>query len=197
VANGSGGGTSLTGEVCGECAHARGSVAVPMAILHLLRHAKSSWADEELSDHDRPLAPRGRRAAAAIADHLREHGVAPELVLCSSAVRARETLELVAPALGPQASVLVEDGLYGASAEDLLDRLHLVPATTASVMLVGHNPAMQDLALALAAPSAGIERLRAKFPTAALATLRIPDGGWPGLRRRGAELVDLVLPREI
>ena len=168
-----------------------------MTTLHLLRHAKSSWADEELSDHDRPLAPRGRRAAKAMADHLRERGVAPQLVLCSSARRALETLELVAPALGPKARVQVEDGLYGASGEELLDRLRRVPAATASVMLVGHNPAMQDLALALAAPGAATERLRAKFPTGALATLRIPDGGWPDLRRRGAELVDVVLPREL
>ena len=168
-----------------------------MTTLHLLRHAKSSWADEELSDHERPLAPRGRRAASAMAANLRERGVAPELVLCSSARRARETLELVAPALGPKARVQVEDGLYGASAEELLDRLRRVPASTASVMLVGHNPAMQDLALVLAAPGAETERLRAKFPTGALATLRIPDRGWPGLRHRGAELVDLVLPREL
>ncbi|HEX6493737.1 MAG TPA: histidine phosphatase family protein [Candidatus Dormibacteraeota bacterium] len=168
-----------------------------MATLHLLRHAKSSWADEELSDHDRPLAPRGRRAAAAMADHLRERGVAPELVLCSSARRARETLDLVAPALGPQARVLVEDGLYGASGEDLVDRIRRVSASTGSVMLVGHNPAMQDVALALAAPGPGRERVQAKFPTGALATLRIPDGGWAGLRRGGAEIVDLVLPREL
>jgi phosphohistidine phosphatase len=168
-----------------------------MATLHLLRHAKSSWADEDLTDHERPLAPRGRRAATAIAEHLREHGVAPELVLCSSARRARETLELVAPGLGPVARVLIEDGLYGATAEDLLDRLHEVPASTASVMLVGHNPAMQDLALALAAPGAEVERLRAKFPTGAFATLRITAGGWADLHRRGAELVDLLLPREL
>ncbi|TMD98997.1 MAG: histidine phosphatase family protein [Chloroflexi bacterium] len=168
-----------------------------MTTLHLLRHAKSSWADEELSDHDRPLAPRGRRAATAMAELLRERGVAPELVLCSSARRARETLDLVGPALAPGARVLVEDGLYGASAEELLERLRRVPAPTASVMLVGHNPSMQDLALALAAPGAETERLRAKFPTGALATLRIPAGGWADLRRRGAELVDLVLPREL
>jgi phosphohistidine phosphatase len=168
-----------------------------MITLHLLRHAKSSWADEDVADHDRPLAPRGRRAATAMAAHLGEHGVVPELVLCSSARRARETVELVAPGLGPGARIVVEDGLYGASAEDLLDRLRRVPDSTASVMLVGHNPAMQDLALALAAPGAGVERLRAKFPTGALATVRFGRGGWANLRRGEGELVDLVVPRDL
>ena len=99
--------------------------------------------------------------------HLRRLGVAPELVLCSPAVRTRETLELVLPALAGVA-VHVEDELYGARSEALLERLRAVPEEIGSVMLIGHNPGLQDLALTLASDSALRERVAAKFPTAAL-----------------------------
>ena len=129
-----------------------------MSRLYLLRHAKSSWDDPGLVDHDRPLAPRGRQAAEAIGAYLREHDIGPELVLCSSAARTRETLERVG--LTGQ----IEDALYGAGASALLARLHEVPDEVASVMLIGHNPGMRQLAVDLAG-------LDDKFPTAALATL--------------------------
>lgn len=149
--------------------------------VYLLRHAKSSWDDPALSDHDRPLAPRGRKAAALMASHIRDEGIEPELVLCSSAVRARETLERVQPA----GEVEVEDGLYGAGAADLLDRLRRVPDEVESVMLIGHNPAIQDLA--------GVE---GKFPTGALATLEF-DGEWRSLRAGCAKLAAFVRPKQL
>jgi phosphohistidine phosphatase len=148
--------------------------------LYLLRHAKSSWDDPGLADHDRPLAPRGRRAAKAIGRHLRDQGIEPELVLCSSAARARETLERAG------LSGQIEEGLYGAGASALLARLHRVPGEVASVMLIGHNPGMQELAFRLG----GLED---KFPTAALATFEC--SGWRELER--AELVDYVKPRDL
>jgi phosphohistidine phosphatase len=160
--------------------------------LFLLRHAKSSWDDDDLVDHDRPLAGRGRKAAKRIGKHLRSEGIDPALVLCSSARRARETLERV----GPEGEVLIESELYGASASELLERLRRVPDTTESVMLIGHNPAIQELALEL---SGGGERLRdveRKFPTCALATLAAPDG-WSELRPGSAELVGFVRPKEL
>src|SRR5262245_6241843 len=116
-----------------------------MKHLYLLRHAKSSWKDTSLPDHDRPLAGRGRRAAKAIAGHLREQGIEPELVLCSTARRARETLERIEPALGASALCL-EDELYAAGAPALLERLRSVPDPVGSVMLIGHNPALEELA---------------------------------------------------
>jgi phosphohistidine phosphatase len=164
--------------------------------LYLLRHAKSSWKQPELADHERPLTGRGRRAANAIARHLREHDVTPELVLCSTARRARETLERLEPALGTLA-VRHEPELYRASADVLLERLHSVPDDVASVMLIGHNPAIEQLALDLAAPSPGRRELEAKFPTAALATLVFPGPSWRDIERGGAELVSLVRPRDL
>ena len=161
--------------------------------LYLLRHAKSSWDERGLADHDRPLAARGRRAAKAIGRHLREQGIEPDLVLCSSAARTRETLERIGPLHG---DVRIESGLYGADAGTLLERLHEVPAATSSVMLIGHNPGIEQLALALARPGPAVGELEVKFPTGALATLTFQDS-WDGLDRGTAELVDFVRPRDL
>ena len=110
-----------------------------MHTVYLLRHAKSDWLDQTLPDHARPLAPRGRRDAKRIAKHLRRRGIEPMLVLCSSAERTRETLELVRPALGG-APVQIEDGLYAAANDELLERLRVLPEQSASVLVIGHNP---------------------------------------------------------
>jgi phosphohistidine phosphatase len=168
-----------------------------MKTIYLLRHAKSSWANPEIGDLDRPLATRGQRATEKIANHLREHGVKPALVLCSSARRTRETLALVAPALGSAAELVFEEGLYAASAADLLSRLRRIPKTTPSVMIVGHNPGLQDLALSLCGRGVLLARLREGFPTTALAILRSPITSWSELRPRDAELIDFVAPREL
>jgi phosphohistidine phosphatase len=167
-----------------------------MKHLYLLRHAKSSRKDSSLPDHDRPLAGRGRRAAGAIARHLRQQGIEPELVLCSSARRARETLDRVEPALG-KSTVRVEDDLYAASACTLLDRLRGVEDTVESVMLIGHNPGLQDLALGLARRSPRVDELTTKYPTAALATFELSASTWRELDRDTAELADLVRPRDL
>ena len=167
-----------------------------MKRLYLLRHAKSSWKDTSLPDHDRPLAGRGRRAAKAIARHLREQNLEPQLVLCSTARRARETLERIQPALGA-ATVELEPDLYSASADALLERLRRVPDTVASVMLIGHNPGLQELALDLARPASAARELAAKYPTAALATLAFEASSWRELDDDTAELVDLVRPRDL
>jgi phosphohistidine phosphatase len=167
-----------------------------MKRLYLLRHAKSSWKDTSLPDHDRPLAGRGRRAAKAIVGHLREQRIEPELVLCSTARRARETLELIEPARATSA-VRVEDDLYAASAGALLERLRSVPDTVESVMLIGHNPGLQQLALDLARPSPTVRELATKYPTAALATLAFRAASWQELDRDTAELVALVRPRDL
>jgi phosphohistidine phosphatase len=167
-----------------------------MKCLYLLRHAKSSWKARDVPDHDRSLAPRGRRAATAIAGHLRARGIEPELVLCSTARRARETFERIEPALGTPV-VRFEPELYGASAGTLLDRLHGVGNAVGSVMLIGHNPGLQLLALDLARPALRVRELEAKYPTAGLATLAFPAASWRALARGTAELVGFVLPREL
>ena len=165
--------------------------------LFLLRHAKSSWADPTLDDHDRPLAPRGRRAARRIADHLRAQAVRPALVLCSSARRACETLAELTPVLGDQAEVVVTDDLYGADADEILRRLREVGRDIASVMIVGHNPGLHDLALELTGEGdeAAISQLHTKFPTGALATLQLGPTSWDELAPGQAYLANFFLPR--
>jgi phosphohistidine phosphatase len=118
-------------------------------------------------------------------------------VLCSSAVRTRETLDAILPVLGDP-EVLIEDALYGASADGLLSRLRAVPDSAESVLLIGHNPGIGDLALALArgGDEDALRRLGEGVPTGALATLALA-GGWSELRDGGAALVDYVVPREL
>jgi phosphohistidine phosphatase len=166
-------------------------------MLYLLRHGKSSWAEPTLADRDRPLSLRGRRDAKRIATHLVRQGVKPELVLCSTAERTRETLELMHTALADTSTIEFEDELYGASANSLLERLRLVPGAVASVMMIGHNPGLQDLALVLAAGGAELERLEAKFPTAALATLALENATWAELSPAEAVLADWVIPKQL
>lgn len=166
--------------------------------LYLLRHAKSSWDDPALADHDRPLAPRGRRASKTIAEHVRRERITPGLVLCSSSVRTRETLARISGGFDDASEVRVEieRGLYTATAEELIARLREVPGEVESVMLIGHQPAIQDLALALAGAGKQLERLSEKFPTAALATLLVP-GAWDEPVPGTARLVAFVKPREL
>ena len=161
-----------------------------MRTLWLLRHAKSSWDDPAVADHERPLAPRGRKAAKRMRRWASEHRVQPEIVLCSSAVRARATLDLVLPALrSPQ--VEVESRLYHTSADALLERLREVRPGVDSVLLVGHNPGLHGLACLLAPPGPDA------FPTAALAELRLEIDEWPETRPGCGLLQQLVLPRSL
>jgi phosphohistidine phosphatase len=167
-----------------------------MKTLYLLRHAKSSWDDAALADHDRPLAPRGRRATKLLAGYLRGEGIVPELVLCSSARRARETLEGIASALGDQVEVQIAPELYGGTEDDLIERVRVIADGVRSAMLIGHNPAVQALALDLAASGRKLDRIADKYPTGALATLAF-EGSWPELPRGSAELVAFVRPKDL
>jgi len=166
--------------------------------LWLLRHAKSSWDEPHLPDRLRPLAPRGVRAVGAVARHLRAAAVAPDLVLCSPARRAVQTWEGVAPGVPPDTAVEVDEAIYHADADELFARLRAVPSEIGSVLLVGHNPGLQDLAIDLVGSGdAGLrERLFTKFPTGAIATLEVP-GDWHDLTWGATSLLGFVVPREL
>jgi phosphohistidine phosphatase len=167
-----------------------------MKRVYLLRHAKSSWKDPSLRDRDRPLAGRGRRAAKVIARHLREEGINPDLVLCSPARRARETLERVEPELG-RGAVRVEPELYETGVDELLQVLRGLPDRIESVMLVGHNPSLQELAVGLARPSQESARVGAKLPTGALVTLAFPLSRWPEVALGTGQLEGFIRPRDL
>ena len=161
----------------------------------LLRHAKSELGRPRPA-RSRPAArPAGVRAGSRILAHL-EAGARPELVLCSSARRTLETLALVRPGLGDGPEIRIEDDLYGASAASILTRLHAVDPPVRSVLVIGHNPGLEDLTAALAgdADEAALEQLRRKFPTGALAVLEVSTG-WAALGPGAARLSRLDVPR--
>jgi len=131
-----------------------------------------------------------------MARYLEDERIRPGLVLCSPSVRTRETLERVARALPDSTPVEFDDGLYAASASALIERLRQVPDETETVLVIAHNPGLQDLARLLAGRGPAVARLDEKFPTGALATL-VHDEAWAELRAGACELVELVFPREL
>jgi len=166
--------------------------------LYLLRHAKSSWDHPGLRDHQRPLAVRGRKAAPAVGRHMAERGWAPELVLCSTATRTRETWDLVQTEL-ETVPVRYEDDIYGASAGELLNLVRRAPADIDHLMVVGHNPSMESLASALAGegPDQELDRLDRKYPTGALAVLVADIDDWSEAAPGAFALAAFVRPRDL
>jgi phosphohistidine phosphatase len=131
-------------------------------------------------------------------DHLRRAGVAPAIVLCSTARRATETMDAIVAALEVTPDVRLEDELYGASAEELVQRLRRIPPSAPSALLIGHNPGIQSAALLLAGADdrAPVTRLRDKMPTAALAAFEL-GGEWTAAAPGAARLVSFVVPRDL
>jgi phosphohistidine phosphatase len=166
-------------------------------VLHLLRHAKSSWRDAGLEDRDRPLNARGHHAAELLATHLSRQPL-PDLVLCSSARRTRETFEYIARAYGRSPPVSIEDKLYLATARALLERIEAVAEDVATLLVIGHNPGLHELAAALArhGPRHDRARLTAKFPTGALASFRLA-GAWHAIGHASIALASYVVPSDL
>ena len=128
---------------------------------------------------------------------MRRKKIRPVLVLCSPSARTRQTLEAIQPSLGKSCRVELVPELYAASEPELLEQLQALPESVSAVMLIGHNPGLQDLALALASQGADLQQLEEKFPTAALATLVVHGESWAALSLGDAELVDYVVPRQL
>ncbi len=168
-----------------------------MKRLYLLRHAKSSWDDPSLADHERPLAPRGRKASKRIAKYIRSEKIRPDLVLCSSSARTQATLERLQSELGRKTQVEIDDVVYMATPPELVERLRAVAGRVESVMIIGHNPGLQQLALALATEGEELGRLREKFPTGALATIDLAIDSWDELGAPVGVLTNYVVPREL
>ncbi len=175
--------------------------------LVLFRHAKSAWPN--VPDHQRPLARRGRRDAPVMGRWLRGAGHVPDQVLCSTARRARQTWQLAQDGLGATPPVSFDDDLYLGSAVQLLDLIRGAPPVARTLLIVGHDPAVPELALMLAATApagdaggsgaaqaAAFDRMRAKFPTAAIAVLQF-GGNWDQLAPGSARLTSFVTPRDL
>ena len=169
-----------------------------MKTLTLLRHAKSGWDDPALRDFDRALNAKGKRAAALIGGYLRGSGAAFDHVVASPAVRVVETLAQVETGYGRTLAPAWDRRIYLASAVTLLDVVHDVPPAAAHVLLVGHNPGLEDLALWLVPDSAEPARvaLEAKYPTATIAEIEF-EGEWVDLAPGAAHLARFVRPRDL
>lgn len=171
-----------------------------MKTLTLLRHAKSSWNDPVERDFDRPLNERGRRAARVMGDYMRRESMRFDAVLVSPSVRTLETLALVQATYGRELAHGEDRRIYLASSVTLLEVLRDCDASAESVLMIGHNPGLEDLILDLV-PDEGDTALRdevfAKFPTASLAVLECDVAHWADLDRRKAQLSRFTRPRDL
>ena len=170
-----------------------------MLTLSLLRHAKSSWSNPALPDRERPLATRGVTDAPLMGKAMAERGIDPELVLCSSARRTRDTLDLVLPELRVEPKIVYVDALYHASPEEMLEMLHGIQPGANRVMMVGHNPEIQAFALDLvgSGPKHFRDRLRTKYPTAGLAVINFVSGLWKSVSVNSGTLNLFLSPRDL
>lgn len=171
-----------------------------MKILGLFRHAKSDWQDPRARDFDRPLNERGRKGAALMGRHVRDHGVRWERMLSSPAIRCAETIEIACQAAGQPVAVNWDRRIYLASSVTLADLLREQGGDPASILMVGHNPGLEDLIFDLV-PDDGSSPLRdvveEKFPTASFAVLELDIDKWADLKDRCGKLVHLTRPRDL
>lgn len=169
-----------------------------MRTLYILRHAKSDWGNESLRDFDRPLNGRGRKAAKAMGCEMRERGIAPDLVLLSPSARTTETLARVEEGFGAEFEKVEEQSIYLAEAGTLLDLIKSAPAKSERLMVVGHNPGMQELVRALAnGPPNLLEEARTKFPTGALVEISFDVSDWPDVSPGRGSIRSFLKPREL
>jgi phosphohistidine phosphatase len=165
--------------------------------LYLLRHAKAVVAGGSIADFDRPLAARGQREAGALAAYMAERGHAPVRILCSSSQRTRETLAPLLAAWPANAAVEISRQLYNADADDLLSLVCATEEAATSLMLIGHNPGIEQLARALAGDGddAAMRRMRDHYPPAGLAVSDFDASAWSDIRPGAGHLSAIETPR--
>lgn len=170
-----------------------------MKTLLLMRHAKSDWSNADLGDRERPLNARGVKAAAAMARHIRANDLRPDLILCSPALRAEQTLAALFAELGSEPEVLHEEKLYLAGPATLLSLLRAHGGSAERVMVIGHNPGLQNFALDLVGKGKEEDwgELGIKFPTAALAVITFDIDSWAEAAPRRGSLASFVRPRQL
>jgi len=170
-----------------------------MRTVSLYRHAKSSWDDPGLKDFDRGLSKRGKASAPRMGTYIREAGLMPGLVMCSQAVRARETFRLTFGGSAGAPELRPEERLYHASAATMLDVLRGLPDEVTHVMILGHNPGLHALALDLFShgEQAAVEAICRKFPTCGLAVIDIEIGEWRRLGVGDGYLRSFMTPKNL
>ena len=170
-----------------------------MPRLLLLRHAKSSWGDPGLADIDRPLSPRGRRNAATMARAIETPDLVPDRILCSPSRRTRETLAALLPYLGGEGRVAIDPRLYESGPSDYLAAIARSGADSSTLMVIGHNPAIQATARRLVGTGEDglLDELASKYPTGALAVIDFSGGGWMRLEPGSGFLAAFLKPRDL
>ncbi|MXN63697.1 histidine phosphatase family protein [Stappia sp. GBMRC 2046] len=170
-----------------------------MKRLLLLRHAKSDWSQPDLGDFERTLNDRGRRSAPLMGRHIAGHAMLPDRVLCSTARRARETLSLLIPFFDREMDIRTLRGLYDASEDDYLEIIRKFGGSAKTLMVLGHNPAMQETALGLAGNGNPelIEAISGKFPTAGLAVIDFEAPDWSDIEAKSGRVVAFFRPKEV
>jgi phosphohistidine phosphatase len=170
-----------------------------MPRLMLLRHAKSSWDAAGVKDFDRPLNARGRHAAPLMGRHMAAHALLPDRIVCSTARRTRETLAGLLSHFDRDLDIRLTGDLYESGRGDYLDVIRAFGATARQLLVIGHNPAMQEVAVDLV--GAGnpmlISAIAADYPTAALAVIDFPEKKWSEINPRGGRIVAFFRPREL
>jgi phosphohistidine phosphatase len=162
----------------------------PLRTLMLMRHAKSSWDNPAWTDHERPLNERGHRDAPRMGKLLGEQGLAPTLIVSSTATRARETAERVAEAIGYSEAILYEPRLYHAAPADWKDVLRALPDAHHRVLCVGHNPGLEELVTKWMGE-------HVEMPTAAVVVADVHLSQWSGYDRHHVSIAEIFKPREI
>lgn len=170
-----------------------------MLRLYLLRHAKSSWANPALADYDRPLNKRGRNDMPNLARYMTKHNYQPERILCSGAMRTRQTLAGILPGLSSDTSIQLLNALYEGYAPDYLVLLRQYAQDSKSLMIIGHNTGMQEIALRLIGRGSPklINDIETKFPTGALAVLDFDVENWNEVSAQKATLISFIRPRDL
>ncbi|WP_334174184.1 histidine phosphatase family protein [Pseudoxanthobacter sp.] len=170
-----------------------------MPRLLLLRHAKSSWDVPGLGDHDRPLNSRGRHAAPLMGRHIAAHALLPERVICSTARRTRETLAGLLPHFDREMDIRLSRALYDSGSADYIDVIRASGGKARVLLIIGHNPALQDTAVDLvgAGNPALIETVATHYPTASLAVIDFPQKTWAEIAPHSGRIVAFFQPREL
>ena len=164
-----------------------------------MRHAKSSWNNPGMADIARPLNARGRRTAPLIGRYLADHRLFPDRILCSSAQRARETLAGLLPFLPASSETTITGRLYSDPDDTYLPLIHSLAGVAKTVLLIGHNPSIQDTAIAAigAGDNEKIAAITEKYPTGALAVITFEGDDWKAIEPQSGNLEDFIRPRDL
>lgn len=168
-----------------------------MKTLTLLRHAKSTWDDPVARDFDRPLNRRGRKAARRVGEEMRRLGLGFDRVVASPAMRVRETLDEVEEGYGRRLGAAYDERVYLAATDTLLDIVRATDDDAARLLLVGHNPGLENLAMALDGGTGLREQVAVKYPTGTLAEIELPATCWSEVARSTGRIARFIRPRDL